>query len=304
MWRDVGWIGRRTRNRSTSTCRSSLKPHRSPARKLGGDGLGRGARVRGPVDRAADDDVVGTSGDGGGGRARPRFWSPNGSWRRRAGPRRHDEVPAASGSARIACGLLRRADDAVRARLERAGSAFDGKVVQRCRQDEGRRRDRPGRGRSGSSPPRIFSAAARRRPRLAARTTCGSPWTVRKSRSNCASPRTAASTVAPMSNSFMSRKMRLPCVVLELAGKREPAAGQHAEADLVERHRIAEPARELEPGRLAFGTSSATIRRSSGMAILRLQAPADGMGPRLAQERSGTGRRREGWTCERGYRNG
>ena len=48
------------------------------------------------------------------------------------------------------------------------------------------------------------------RPAAAARTTWGSPWTVRKSRSKRPRPRTAASTVAAMSKSLRSRKTRLP----------------------------------------------------------------------------------------------
>ncbi len=68
---------------------------------------------------------------------------------------------------------------------------------------------------------RIFRSVSPR-PATAARTTFGSPWTVRKSRSNCASPATAFSTVCPMSNSFMSRNTRLPISVSSFASAKPP----------------------------------------------------------------------------------
>ena len=43
-------------------------------------------------------------------------------------------------------------------------------------------------------------------PAIAALTTCGSPWTVRKSKSYLAIPLTAFSTVAPISKNFISKK--------------------------------------------------------------------------------------------------
>ena len=60
------------------------------------------------------------------------------------------------------------------------------------------------------------------RPATAARTTYGSPWTVRKSRLYCAMPATAFSTVAPMSKNFMSRKTLAPRSLSSFARARPP----------------------------------------------------------------------------------
>ena len=63
------------------------------------------------------------------------------------------------------------------------------------------------------------------RPAAAAATTCGSPWTVRKSGATVAVRlRVAAVTVAPMSKSFMSRKTRLPWALSSRARSRPPVA--------------------------------------------------------------------------------
>ena len=65
------------------------------------------------------------------------------------------------------------------------------------------------------------------RPATAARTTCGSPCTVRKSGSSRAViSRTARVTVAPMSKSLRSRKTRLPSPLRSAARSRPPEASR------------------------------------------------------------------------------
>ena len=134
-----------------------------------------------------------------------------------------DELAARLGEGAQAGGFVGRGDDAVGAGREGAAGALDDDVAERAFADEGgvevgaveRGEDGDGEERVGASP----------RPATAALTTCGSPWTVRKSGATEATmPRVAAVTVAPISKSFMSRKTRLPLALRSRARSSPPEA--------------------------------------------------------------------------------
>jgi hypothetical protein len=174
-----------------------------------------------------------------------RFWSPTAAPAGRT-PGGDDQLALRLRQGADRRRLVRAGDHTIGPGFPARGRRAPARFRPGRRAGSGSRPDRRGPARSAPSPPGS-SAPLPPLPVAAARTTCGSPCTVRKSRSYWAMPRTAASIVAPMSKSFISRKTRLPCSCFSSFARAKAAAGQHPQPDLVKADGIAKTAGQIQP---------------------------------------------------------